>query len=509
MALNLFTLFTIFLFMIIALKLIRNHYKKSDSTSTNLPPSPWKLPIIGNILHLVTSNPPRKLRDLAKRYGPLMHLQLGEIFFIVVSSAEVAKEVLKTHDITFASRPHLMATDIASYNSTDIAFSPYGDYWRQLRKICAIELLSVRRVKSLWPIREKEMNSLLKKIASNEGSQFNLSQAVISFMYTFTSKAAFGKKYAEEEEFISVAKQLIKLAGGFYIGDLFPSATWLHNLSGMKPKLEKLSQHVDRILGHIINDHKEERSRRAKEGVAEAEEDLIDVLLKFEDSSNDLDFYLTSDNIKAIILDVFIAGSETAATTINWAMAEMIKNPRVLKIAQAEVRDKINRRGMIDETTLGELKYLKAVIKESLRLHPSIPLLLPRECRQACVINGYHIPVKSRVIINAWAIGRDPKYWIDPDKFYPERFIDSSIDYKGTNFEYIPFGGGRRICPGMNYGIANVEQTLAMFLYHFDWKLPNGMKNEELELREEFGAAMSRKGDLYLIPIISHPLFVT
>jgi cytochrome P450 len=287
--------------MIIALK-IRKYYKKSFSSTKKIPPGPWKLPIIGNILNLVTINPHRKLRDLAKIYGPLMHLQLGEVFFVVVSSPEVAREVLKTHDIIFASRPHLPAGEIACYNSTDIAFSPYGDYWRQLRKICAVELLSSRRVKSLWPVRENEISSLLKKIASNEGSEINLTQELISMMYTFTSKAAFGKKYLEPKEFISVVKQLVKLAGGFYIGDLFPSAKWIQNLSGMRPKLEKLSQQVDRILEHIINDHKETRSRRAKQGLAEAEEDLIDCLLKFEDNDGDMDFHLTSDNIKAIVL---------------------------------------------------------------------------------------------------------------------------------------------------------------------------------------------------------------
>ncbi|WJX37487.1 hypothetical protein P8452_25247 [Trifolium repens] len=439
-----------------------------------------------------------------------MHLQLGEVFFVVVvSSPEVAREVLKTHDTIFASRPHLLAGEIACYNSTDIAFSPYGDYWRQLRKICAVELLSSKRVKSLWSVRETEISSLLKKIASNEGSEINLTQELISMMYTFTSKAAFGKKYLEPKEFISVVKQLVKLAGGFYIGDLFPSAKWIQNLSGMRPKLEKLSQQVDRILEHIINDHKETRSRRAKQGLAEAEEDLIDCLLKFEDNDGDMDFHLTSDNIKAIVLDVFSAGSETASTTINWAMAEMIKDPRVYKKAQAEVREGFNRRGKVDEAAIDEFKYLKAIMKESLRLHPTVPLLFPRESGQVCEINGYHIPVKSRVLVNAWAIGRDPEYWTDPDKFYPERFIGSSIDYLGKNFEYIPFGAGRRICPGMNYGMVSVEHVLALLLYHFDWRLPNGIKNEELELKEEFGATMSRKGDLYLIPTTSLPLLVT
>jgi cytochrome P450 len=182
-------------------------------------------------------------------------------------------------------------------------------------------------------------------------------------------------------------------------------------------------------------------------------------------------------------------------------MAEMIKNPRVLKKAQAEVREIFKKRGKVDETCIDELKYLKAIIKEILRLHPAVPLLIPRECGQNSEVDGYHIPIKSKVIINAWAIGMDSKYWADPERFYPERFID----YKGTNFEYIPFGAGRRICPGINYGMANVELTLALLLCHFDWKLPNGMKNEDLDMTELFGASVIRKEDLYLIPI-TYPL---
>ncbi|XP_057421867.1 cytochrome P450 71D11-like [Lotus japonicus] len=496
---DLLALFTFFLSMILALMMMRKNLRKPDSIP-NIPPGPWKLPIIGSIPHLIGSPPHRKLRKLSKKYGPLMHLQLGEVFFIIVSSAEYAKEVMKTHDVTFASRPYTLASDIVFYGSTDIAFSPYGDYWRQLRKICNVELLSMKRVQSLWPVRVGEVTNFIKHIASEEGSVINLSQAIVSLLFTITSKTAFGKTYEEQDEFISVVKQLAKLCGGFYIGDLFPSAKWLHYISGMRPKLEKLRHIVDRIMENIINDHKEARLR-SKQAFREAEGDLIDVLLEFED-----DFRLPSTTIKAIIFDVFIAGSESAATTVNWAMTEMLKDPRVLKKAQIEVREVFDRRGKIDESAIEELKYLKAIIKEVLRLHPPGPLLIPRECEEACEINGFNIPVKSRVIVNAWAIGRDPKYWNEPNRFYPERFIDNSIDYKGTDFKYIPFGAGRRICPGMNYGMANVEEVLAFLLYHFDWRLPNGMKNEDLDLTEEFGITIIKKYDLYLIPTVVHPL---
>ncbi|KAK7274025.1 hypothetical protein RIF29_15095 [Crotalaria pallida] len=501
--LNSSALISIFLFVILALKLVRS-LKKSDSTP-NIPPGPWKLPILGNIPHLVTSTPHRKLRDLAKIYGPLMHLQLGEVVTIIVSSAEYAKEVMNTHDVIFASRPRILGSEILAYGSTDIVFSPYGDYWRQLRKICRLELFTPKRINSFRPIREEEFTNLINKIASEKGSPINLTRAVLSTIYTITSRAAFGKKNQDQEEFISLTEEATAVSGGFDIGDLFPSARWLQLLTGLRPKLERLSLQMDKILENIINEHKEIKSK-AKESQRDAEEDLVDVLLRLEDGNgNNQDICLTKNNIKAIILDIFGAGGETSATTIDWAMAELIRDPRVMKKAQAEVREVFDVTERVDEICINELKYLKLVVKETLRLHPAAPLLLPRECAQACEINGYHIPIKSKVIVNAWAIGRDPNYWTEPERFYPERFNDSSIDYKGGNFEYIPFGAGRRICPGSAFGLMSVELALAFLLYHFDWKLPNGMKCDDLDMTELFGMTVRRKEDLNLIPTATRP----
>jgi hypothetical protein len=295
-----FTLFSIFFLSIIVTLKLKKKIKKIDSIP-NIPPGPWKLPIIGNIANLIGSPPHRKLRDLAKKYGPLMHLQLGEVFFIIVSSAEYAKEIMKTHDVIFASRSRTLTTDIVFYDSTDIAAAPYGEYWRQLRKICTVELLSIKRVQSFWPIREQEMNNLIKKIASEEGGVVNLSQQVVSMMFSFTSRAAFGKKYNEQDEFVLAVREILQLAGGFYIGEFYPSAKWLQNVTGMRPKLEKLHQKVDRILDMIIKDHKETKLR-TKDDLVEGKEDLIDVLLKYEDGhNNDQEFSLTKRNIKAVL----------------------------------------------------------------------------------------------------------------------------------------------------------------------------------------------------------------
>ncbi|ESW18599.1 hypothetical protein PHAVU_006G054200 [Phaseolus vulgaris] len=485
---------SIVIFMFIAHKIIT---KKCASTS-NLPPGPWKLPIIGNIHNLVGSLPHRRLRDLSAKYGPLMHLKLGEVSTIVVSSAEYAKEVLKTHDLIFASRPPILASKILSYDSVGISFSPYGDYWRQLRKICALELLSLKRVQSFQPIREEELTKFIKNIASKEGSPINLTKEILSTISTIVSRTALGSKYRDHKKFISAVREATEVAGGFDLGDLYPSAGWLQHISGLKGKLEQSHQQTDRIMQRIIDDHREAKSRAAQAQGEQVEDDLVDVLMKEE-------FGLSDNSIKAVILDIYGGGSETSSITITWAMAEMIKNPRVMKKVQSEVREVFGKEGGPNESDMENLKYLKSVVKETLRLHPPGPLLLPRESGQACEIKGYHIPIKSKIIVNAWAIGRDPNHWTEAERFYPERFIESDFDYKGNNFEYIPFGAGRRMCPGLTFGLTNVEFPLALLMYHFDWKLPNGMRNEDLDMTEVFGVSVSRKHDLQLIPVTFHP----
>ena len=197
---------------------------------------------------------------------------------------------------------------------------------------------------------------------------------------------------------------------------------------------------------------------------------------------------------------MFGAGIQTTAASLEWAMSELMRNPRVREKAQAEIRQNFRGRETIHEIDVKELGYLKSVIKETLRLHPPLPLLIPRECRETSIIGGYEIPMKTKVIVNAWAIGRDPKHWHDAESFIPERFHHSSVDFRGANFKYIPSGAGRRICPGISFGLANIEFALAKLLYHFNWELPNGMKPEELDMDETFGFVAGRKNNLKLIP---------
>ncbi|KAM3282947.1 cytochrome 71D7-like [Capsicum chacoense] len=492
-----FSLASIFFFLF-SLFLLRK-WKNSNSQTKKLPPGPWKLPFIGSMHHMAGGLPHRVLRDLAKKYGPLMHLQLGEVSAVVVTSSELAKQVLKTHDLAFASRPKLSAMDIICYDSRDIVFSPYGEYWRQMRKICVMELLSAKNVRSFSSIRHEEVNRLIESIRSSSSSSelINFTERVIWFTSCMICRSAFGQVLKEQDEFIKLIGEVVSLAGGFDVADIFPSYKFLHSLSPAKQTLLDAHRKVDAIVEDVINEHKKNLQNHNIDD-AFGGEDLVDVLLRLMKDKS-LQFPITNNNIKAIIVDMFAAGTETSSTTTVWAMVEMMKNPSILAKAQEEVREAFKDKATFDKIDVEELKYLKLVVKETMRFHAPVPLLVPRECREETNINGYTIPVKTKVMVNVWALGRDPKYWDDAESFKPERFEKCSVDFVGNNFEYLPFGSGRRMCPGMSFGLANVYLPLAQLLYHFDWKLPTGIEPRALDVTESSGATATRKNDLCLI----------
>lgn len=512
----------------------------------NLPPGPRKLPLLGNLLNLIGPLPHRTLDKLAQKYGPLMHLQLGELSTVVVSSAEAAEQVMKTHDLNLATRPSILFAEIMSYGCTSITFGSYGEYWRQLRKICTMELLSVKRVQSFRPLRERVFGGAVRwNIASMEGSPIDLTKEIRSCTNDLISLAALGKKTKGKEKLLQIIQGMVESGSGFDVSDLYPSVKLLQMVSGLKRRLTKLHTEIDGILDEIIRDHRVARAAAASDHHRnnKHEDDLLDVLLNYQDDGLEIPF--TDDNIKSVLVvscvvcflcdffiflfiyfyfflvicctviyhfctlmekDMIAAGSETSAMVVDWAMAEMLRNPRVLDKAQEEVRGAFDDKGYVDEGDIHKLKYLNLIIKETMRLHTPAPLLLPRKCREECEIGGYEIPLNTKVIVNAWAISRDPKKWKNPDCFQPERFLDNTVDFRGNHFEYTPFGAGRRMCPGMNYGLASIELPLALFLYHFDWSLPAGTRPEEMDMAEGFGLTASRVHHLYVVPLIARPL---
>ncbi|MED6162451.1 hypothetical protein PIB30_070571 [Stylosanthes scabra] len=419
---------------------------KKDKSVHKVPPGPWKLPIIGNLHQLVGSSlPHHALRKLAQKHGPMMHLQLGEISAVIVSSPNMAREIMKTHDLAFAERPEFLPSKIIAYGSTNIAFAPYGEYWRQMRKICTLELLSSKKVQSFSYVRQDEVANMVETIFKSAGETINLSKMINNLISTVVSRAAFGNLSQDHELFVSLVKKSIALSDGFDLADLFPSFKPLHFITGMEAKLNEMHVKIDKILDKII---KEDEERNIQPEQEEKNENLVEVLLRVLQSGT-LDTPITMNNVKAVIVDVFFAGTDTSSVVIEWVMSELTRSPRAMKKAQAEIQHALRGKQTIQEADVSELPYLKAVIKETMRLHPPLPLLLPRQARQDCTINGYHIPINTRVIVNAYAFGRDPDYWYDAETFLPERFEDNPMDFKGTNFEYIPFGAGRRMCPGL------------------------------------------------------------
>ncbi|KAL8262714.1 hypothetical protein R6Q59_024063 [Mikania micrantha] len=484
----------IFFTIIISISGLRSF--KSPVTKRNLPPQPWKIPLVGHIHHLVGGLPHRTLRSISQKLGPIVHLQLGQVSTIVISSPTLAKEIMKTHDISFASRPKLIGMEIFSYHQKDIAFSPYGDYWRQMRKICVMELLSAKKVQSFRSVREDESQNLIESVAKQRFDVVNISQMIFTMINAIIWKITFGTGYNDQPMLLRLIQDATELTIGFGVSDLYPSISVLPLITGTRNKLLKVQKKIDAMLNSIILDH---QKRRVHEQISKHDnEDIVDVLLRLKDDDG-LEFPLAFDNIKAVILDMFAAGSDTSAVTTEWVMSELMKNPRVMKKLQHEVRHALKGKTTIHESDIQQLDYLKLVIKETLRLHPPGPLLLPRECRENCEIGGYHISPKTRVVINSWMIGRDPDYWINPEKFIPERFSESSLSMTGTDFEYLPFGSGRRMCPGMTLGLANIELPLVKLLYHFDWQLPKG---ENIDMSESFGATLKRKNNLFLV---AHP----
>ncbi|CAN1356340.1 Desmethyl-deoxy-podophyllotoxin synthase [Linum perenne] len=388
-------------------------------------------------------------------------MDLGEIPHVIVSSAEAAK---------------------------------------QLRRIATLELLTARRVESLRRVREVEVLNLVRDISDHAGSAIDLSRKLFNMTYCIISRATFGDVSGEQEEFIKIAEEMVEYGGGFGLAYLFPSSKLVQKMFGMKAWLDRIHEGADRLAESIISQHRDRREALVKSGAKktdEENEDLLDVLLNLQEDETTLGFNLSNNCIKAFML------SETPSALIEWTMSEMVKHPKVLRKAQSEVR-------RVDEAGIQQLDYLKLVIKEALRLHTPAPLVLPRECREECQIGGYDIPLKTTVVVNVWAIARDTRYWgEDAEKFRPERFADSSVSYKGGDFEFLPFGAGRRMCPGMGFGLASVELSLANLLFHFDWKLPLGVEPEKLNMDELFGITIRRKKHLELIPSVANPIPVS
>ncbi|XVF08817.1 hypothetical protein REPUB_Repub07fG0036100 [Reevesia pubescens] len=413
----------------------------------------------------------------------------------------MAREIVKNHDVVFSSRPSTTAAKLLLYGCSDIGFAPYGEYWRQVRKLSVLELFSQRRVHSFQFVRDEEVEDVINKIgrASLKGESINLTEMLMTVSNNIVSRCVLSQK-AEEEDGSSkvgqLARRVMVLLTSFCVGDMFPYLRWLDVLTGLIPSLKAVSGELDTIFDQIIEEHRALKSHDETTN----KKDFVSIILQLQ-KDGVLEMELTQDNIKAILMDMFVGGTDTTSTTTEWMMAELLQHPNVMKKVQEEVRNVVGNKSKIDVDDINKMDYLKCVIKETLRLHPAVPLLVPRETTASVKLGDYDIPSNVTVFINAWAIQRDPNWWEKPEEFIPERFENSPIDYKGQDFQFIPFGCGRRGCPGMPFGVASIEYVIANLLYWFDWKLAAGENAENLDMTELYGLTVNKKVPLRVIPI--------
>ncbi|KAG6408258.1 hypothetical protein SASPL_131262 [Salvia splendens] len=472
-------------------------WRRSNSPNPRgrLPPSPPKLPLLGN-LHQLGPLPHRSLQSLSRHYGPLMLLHFGKVPVLIASSAEAAREIMKNQDLIFSNRPQLSIPGRLFYNNRDVAFAPYGEYWRQNRSICVLHLLSNKRVQSYCGVREEETSLMVDKIRKLGASSkpVNLSDIIQCMTNDVICRVALGKKYGLESDFKKMFVDFVVLLGVVPLWEYIPCLRWMRRFDGLDKRVERAAKGMDEFLEVVIQEHRV-KERRESDG---CELDFVDILLDLQ-RENGSRSPIEDDTIKAIVLDMFNAGTDTISTALEWAMTELIRNPETMKTLQNEVREVARNKDEIHERDLEKMPYLKAVMKESLRLHSPGPLLVPRELTQDTRVLGYDVASGTRVMINVWAISRDLSLWKNPEEFRPERFLEMSIDFRGLHFELTPFGAGRRGCPGITFSVAVDELALAKLVHKFDFRLHNEEKMKELDVSESSGITVHKKSPLIVI----------
>ncbi|KAL7595396.1 hypothetical protein Lser_V15G29258 [Lactuca serriola] len=413
-------------------------------------------------------------------YGPIFKFHLGSKLHVVINTPDLVKAVVREQDDIFANRNPSIAALAISYGG----------------------VLSNKNLEACRFFRRDEVRKTIKNIYGKVGSAIDISQiafstegsVLTSMVWENTSDPnAKGSHFGAELQRIS--SNIVEILGQPNLSDIFPSLAWL-DLQGILRKSKRQLHQLDRIFTSIIDDRIISNSKKPKDAVGhEGKKDLLQILLELEDQKDATSISITQ--IKALLLDIMVAGTETTTTLIEWAMAEIMQNNYIMKRLQEELAEIVGLDNIVEESHLPKLKYLDATIKETFRLHPIVPLILPRLPSQDCIVGGYTIPKGCTVFLNVWSIHRDPQYWDNPLEFNPERFLTNKYDFKGSNLNFIPFGSGRRLCPGVPLAEKMQMYIMASLLHSFDWSLPEGEKHD---LSEKFGITLKKREPLIVVP---------
>ncbi|KAG9138685.1 hypothetical protein Leryth_018573 [Lithospermum erythrorhizon] len=468
---------TIIFFILVA-------YKLYQKLRFKLPPGPRPLPIVGN-LYQVKPVKFRCFNELAKTYGPIFSIYYGSQMNVIVSTTELAKEVLKENDQHLADRFRTRSSHSMSRGGMDLIWADYGPHYVKVRKLCNLELFSPKRLEAIRPMREDEYTALVENIYKDctkpelKGKSLLLREYLSAVAFNNITRLAFGKRFTDSEGVVNEQGQKFKkitLDGNKInakpsIAEYIPWTRCIFKVE--QEALDKLAADRDRLTRVIMEEH-------TKSG--NTKQHFVDALLTLQKQ-----YDISEDTIIGLLWDMIAAGMDTATISTEWAMAELVRNPRVQQKAQEELDCVVGPDRIMTEADFPKLPYLQCIVKESLRLHPPTPMMLPHKASANVKIGGYDIPKGSIVHVNIWAIARDPACWKNPEEFRPERFLEDDRDMKGTDYRLLPFGAGRRICPGAQLAINLVTSMIGHLLHQFTWLPPPELKPEEIDLSENPG----------------------
>ncbi|KZV25716.1 hypothetical protein F511_04777 [Dorcoceras hygrometricum] len=479
---------------------------KTSKRGGNLPPQAagaW--PLLGH-LPLLSGQIPvhRVLGALADKHGPIFTIRLGLHPAVVISNWEAVKECFTANDKALANRPTSNAGVHLGYNYAAFGFT-HGSYWREIRKLVVIELLCHRRLEALKHVQVSELhtsiNELYKSIQENPGKVV-ISDWVEQLTLNIIVMMIAGKRYAESSKdsaesqkarsFRKVIKEFMHISGQFVVSDAIPvrPLEWV-DFQGHIKSMKRISKEVSDIAESWIDEHK-------KGTLGNTEQDFIDVMLAKVDDRYTSYGHSRETIIKATVTNLILAGSDTTSVHLTWVLSVLLNNKPIMRRAQEEIDLKVGKERWVEESDITNLDYLQAIVKETLRLYPPGPLSVPHQATEDCIVDGYLIPKGARLLVNLWKLHRDPKVWDEPDEFIPERFLTShaEVDFKGQHFEFVPFGSGRRSCPGITFAMQVTHLTLARLLQGFDFATP---ANIPVDMTEGQGVTMPKATPLEVI----------
>ncbi|BFI28446.1 protein MpCYP829-like14 [Marchantia polymorpha subsp. ruderalis] len=479
-----------FMAALVFLYVLLKSFKTVRYTAGKRPPGPPSLPLIGHLHHLLFGLPHHSFIKIAEKYGPIVWLEVGALRLVVVTSSDIAREVLKTQDHIFASRPPGIMTDMVFSKGQDLVFSPLNDNFRRARKVFTTELFSQKRIDSFKDLR-RDMTLRTLRTGFEEGHAnryITLADLLHKDFLNLTTRMLFRMDmdgHAQTKDLLEIIYDIMH-TGWFVIEEVFPLLKPL-DLSRQVRRLKNIGERYSELMDSIIDNRLKENSNSK----SNTEEDLLDVLLAMSNVSR--------DQVKVLLLDIIVAGAETSPDTIVWAITEILRHPNIMERLQSELDDVIGKERLVEEADLKNLEYLQAVVKETLRLHPVVGLGIPHFSTEATKVSGYDIPANTRLMVNLYAIGRDAKVWENPLKFDPSRFLNSPVDVRGHHHELLPFGAGRRRCPGMNLALVSVAYNIAQLIHACTISLPEGLTHLDVDVEEKFGMTVARGNPLNLL----------